>query len=76
MAKGFLQRSGPWGEHTYTTKIAPAEVQTALTGQFVRETLGGSITPFVAYLSGGALLSEDDIKELRAVLDKMEEGKK
>jgi predicted transcriptional regulator len=76
MAKGFLVRDGQWGEYTYRSKVATADVQNALTQQFVRETLGGSITPFVAYLSGGAQLSEDDIKELRAVLDKMEEEKK
>ena len=73
IAKGFLERSGQWGEYTYWSLIAPTDVQSALTRQFVSETLGGSITPFVAYLSGGAQLSPEDIAELRAALDKLEE---
>ena len=76
MAKEFLEREGQWGEFTYRSRVAPADVQNVLTRQFVHETLGGSITPFVAYLNGGAKLSQDDIAELRAVLDKLEGEKK
>jgi predicted transcriptional regulator len=76
VAKGFLSREGTWGEYTFRSRIEPSEVQAVLTRQFVRETLGGSITPFVAYLDGGVQLSPADIAELRAVLERLEEEKK
>ncbi len=74
-AKGLLDREGLPGRLRYRSRVEPDDVQAQLTRQFVNDTLNGSIAPFVAYLRSGADISEDDLKELRRLVQKLEEDK-
>ena len=73
--KNFLQRALQDGIYMYRTVQRNEAVLRNLVGDFVAKTLGGSVTPFVAYLSDSKQLSEEEIHQLREVLDRMEEKK-
>jgi predicted transcriptional regulator len=75
-AKGFLEREEVAGLFRYRSLIAPRDIQQELTQQFVSDTLNGSIAPFVAYLRAGADVSDQDLAELRALVEKLEEGQR
>ena len=49
--KGFLARKKNVGVFYYSPKIHRGKLLRDLVGNFVREMLGGSVTPFVAYLA-------------------------
>src|SRR4051794_34570996 len=48
--KGHLSRRRVQGVFRYTTAVGPADVLKDAVGTFVSRTLGGSVSPFVAYL--------------------------
>src|SRR6185295_1779571 len=56
--KGYLGRRKAGGVHRYTPKVALAEVLESLVGNFVADVLGGSMSPFVAYLAQSPELTE------------------
>src|SRR5215469_287212 len=49
-SKGYLARRRADGAHQYRPKISKAELLDGLVGDFVEGVLGGSISPFIAYL--------------------------
>ncbi len=73
--KGYLLRDGADGEGSfqYRPAVAPQAVLHNLVRDFVQKTLGGSVTPFVAYLADTPDgLSETEVAELRKLVDDME----
>ena len=71
-AKGFLVREKVEG----TFRSSPSEPHGAqmrgLVGRFVERSLGGSLDPFVAYLSEDAELSAEQIESLRRLVRDLE----
>jgi predicted transcriptional regulator len=68
--KGYLVRRKQGGVYRYSPKRAHAEVLRRLVADFVREALGGSVRPFVAYLAEDANLDDEQVRELgRLVAD-------
>jgi predicted transcriptional regulator len=63
--KGFLTRKKAGGIYQYEPRVGRAELLRSLVGDFVEKTLGGSLSPFVAYLSRDARLSEKELNELK-----------
>jgi predicted transcriptional regulator len=63
--KGFLARRKAEGIFQYEPRVGKAELLRSLVGDFVEKTLGGSLSPFVAYLSRDAKLSNDELSELK-----------
>ena len=56
--------------YLYSPKRSQAEVLRNLVADFVREALGGSVSPFVAYLAEEADLNHEEVRELvRLVAD-------
>src|SRR5215469_15255163 len=49
--KGYLARRRKGGVYLYSPKRSQADVLRNLVADFVREALGGSVSPFVAYLA-------------------------
>src|SRR6188508_859073 len=49
--KGYLKRRKIGGANRYTPTMAKAELLSRMVGEFVEDVLGGSASPFVAYLS-------------------------
>ena len=72
--KGFLTRRKADGSFAYSPALAKTELMQNLVQDFVEKTLGGSLTPFVAYLSEARNLNDTQIAELRRLVEEMETG--
>jgi predicted transcriptional regulator len=68
--KGFLTREQRLSENTfeYSPAIPKAELIRSRVDDFVQKTLGGSLTPFVAYLTDADKLSDQERDELRRLV--------
>jgi predicted transcriptional regulator len=66
--KGHLSRRLAGGVYRYASRTAPVAAVRQAVQTFVDRTLGGSVTPFVAYLAERRQLSDDDIAELESLL--------
>ena len=75
-AKGFLKRKKMGAVYRYTGTSEQRQVVSDLIGQFVSKTLGGSPAPFLAYLAESKDLSDEQIAELRAIVDDLEQNEK
>lgn len=74
--KGFLTRRKDDGAFQYVPAQAKTELLQNLVQDFVEKTLGGSVSPFVAYLADAKGLSADEITELRRIVGQMETGER
>lgn len=71
--KGYLTRQTvPGGSFVYVPALPRTELMQNLVQDFVEKTLGGSLTPFVAYLADARNLSDAQIAELRQLVAAME----
>jgi predicted transcriptional regulator len=66
--KGFLTRKKSGGVFQYQPRVGKADLLRSLVNDFVEKTLGGSLSPFVAYLSRDAKLSDRELNELKQVV--------
>jgi predicted transcriptional regulator len=73
--KGHLGRRRVDGVYHYTPRTAPGAALQHAVQTFVDRTLGGSITPFVAYVAEREQLSDDEIAELETLLAKLQRGR-
>ena len=67
-SKGFLARKKIDGVFHYESRVGKADLLRSLVHDFVEKTLGGSVSPFVAYLSRDAQISDEELEELRAIV--------
>lgn len=74
VAKGWLQRSREAGVFRYHSTWTSEEVESEVLRQFVQARFDGSVSPLVAYLHGGASLSETEIARLRQLIEEWEAG--
>src|SRR6185436_16683016 len=70
--KGYLTRKQIGGVYHYSPKVSQNELLRGLVKKFVATTLGGSVSPFVAYLSEGGSVSEYDLKQLKQLVRDLE----
>ncbi|MCC6164206.1 MAG: BlaI/MecI/CopY family transcriptional regulator [Acidobacteria bacterium] len=70
--KGHLSRRRTDGVFRYTSAAGPDEVLKDAVGTFVSRTLGGSMSPFVAYLSDEANVTPEELAELQALVARLE----
>jgi predicted transcriptional regulator len=70
--KRYLTRRKVGGVYEYSPRMPKGELLRGLVGDFVDRALGGSLSPFVAYLANDAQLSDDDLAELRRIVDGLE----
>lgn len=71
--KGHLVRVVDHGIHLYSPAKDGSEVLKGLVADFVRNTLGGSVSPFVAFFSEESNLNAEETEELRKLLEKAED---
>lgn len=69
--KGYLSRKRSAGVYLYSTKVDAAEVLHSLIGSFVERTLGGSVSPVVAYLAKTRDLTDEELSELLRLVDEL-----
>ena len=70
--KGYLVRRKKEGLYHYSPKRSQADVLRSLVADFVREALGGSVSPFVAYLADEANLDDEQVRELSRLVADLE----
>lgn len=70
--KGYLQRAKVDGVFQYRPRLAKGELLRRLVRDFVDRALGGSLSPFVAYLAEDARLSADDLTRLRQLVRELD----
>jgi predicted transcriptional regulator len=70
--KGYLVRRKKGGVYLYSPKRSQADVLRNLVADFVREALGGSVSPFVAYLAEEADLDDEQVRELSRLVADLE----
>jgi predicted transcriptional regulator len=69
--KGFLSRRQVEGVFLYEAVHEKTQLMTDVVGEFVRTTLGGSVSPFVAYLAENRELTPDEITLLKALVEEL-----
>ena len=74
--KGHLGRRQVDGVYQYTPRTAPGAAVRQAVHTFVDRTLGGSVAPFVAYLTERQQLSDEEIAELETLLDKLRQDRR
>lgn len=75
--KGFLsRRRGADGVFRYTSRTPAGELMRAAVRDFVRQTLDGEVSPVVAYLVEDADVSDEELAELEALVDRLQARKK
>jgi predicted transcriptional regulator len=70
--KGHLSRRRVQGLFRYSTGAGPGDVLKDAVGTFVSRTLGGSVSPFVAYLSDEAEVTPEQLAELEALVARLQ----
>ena len=74
--KGHLTRRRFEGAFHYSPKVPKQDLLLGLVKTFVDTTLGGSVSPFVAYLSEGGPVSTQDLDQLKQLVHDLEQQKK
>jgi predicted transcriptional regulator len=70
--KGHLIRRKKGGVYRYSPRRSHTDLLRRLVAEFVREALGGSVSPFVAYLAEDANLSAEQLRELSRLVADLE----
>ena len=74
--KGYLKRRQLNGMFRYSTATGPGEVMRSAVGSFVEKTLSGSVSPFVAWMSERAEVSDTELAELEALVAQLQSRRK
>lgn len=70
--KGYLSRQQVDGVYRYSPKLDHADVLSDVVADFVQKSLGGSLSPFVAYMADSGKLSAGEIENLRRIVETLE----
>jgi predicted transcriptional regulator len=70
--KGHLARRRVDGVYRYATTRPAEEVLRGVVARFVEGTLGGSLSPFAAYLAAADSATDDELAELEAIVTRLQ----
>jgi predicted transcriptional regulator len=73
--KGFVTRRRREGIFHYSPRVPVADAVRELVSRFVERTLGGSVSPLVAYLGQVRQISEEELAELERVVEALKARK-
>lgn len=74
--KGHLTRRRVQGVFRYSAGAGPEDVLRDAVGTFVERTLGGSLSPFVAYLAESAEVTPEELSELERLVARLQSRSK
>ncbi|MCU0256115.1 MAG: BlaI/MecI/CopY family transcriptional regulator [Vicinamibacterales bacterium] len=75
--KGFLsRRRGADGVFRYTSRASAGDLLRSAVRDFVANTLDGEVSPVVAYLVEDAEVSDAELAELEALVDRLQARRK
>jgi predicted transcriptional regulator len=69
--KGRLRRAKVEGVYRYSSPDSPRELLRGVVETFVEQTLGGSVSPFVAYLAESGEVSDQELEELAELVERL-----
>ncbi|WP_158755956.1 BlaI/MecI/CopY family transcriptional regulator [Dyella sp. S184] len=75
-SKGYLKRRQVKGMYRYSTATGPGEAMRSAVGSFVEKTLSGSVSPFVAWMSEHAEVSDTELAQLEALVTQLQSKRK
>jgi predicted transcriptional regulator len=75
-SKGHVGRRLPGGVYRYRALEGHVETMRRSVGQFVDRALGGSISPFAAYLSERTNVSDEELAELNRAVKALADRKR
>lgn len=70
--KGYLSRKKKGAVNLYSPKVSKPDLMQHLVGDFISGVLGGSVSPFVAYLNDQENVSEQELEKLKQVVAELE----
>jgi predicted transcriptional regulator len=70
--KGYLARRRVDGVYRYAPRRSKAELTGELVRDFVEGPLGGSVSPFVAYLTDEGRVTPEELEQLRRLVEDLE----
>ena len=70
--KGYLIRRKVGGVNHYSPSVPKPDLLQGLVRDFVQKALGGSVSPFVAYLGKEAHLNREELSELKQLVQEWE----
>jgi predicted transcriptional regulator len=70
--KGHLSRKQSGGSYQYSPRQPKADLLRGLVRDFVDRSLGGSLSPFVAYLTEDGRLNATELNELKEIVRSIE----
>jgi predicted transcriptional regulator len=73
--KGYLKRDESGSVHLFSPSAPKPDLMSSVVRDFVQKALGGSLSPFMAYLGNEANLSPEEVAELRRIVKSLDEGK-
>lgn len=74
--KNFLTRKKIGNSYCYSPKQERDVLMKSVIGDFVNNMLGGSLSPFMAYMSEADNLSTEEVKELKKLVRELEKERK
>jgi predicted transcriptional regulator len=74
--KGHLGRRLAGGVYRYRARSTSADLLKRAVGRFVDRNLGGSLSPFLAYLSESTDVSESELRELEELVARLNADKR
>ncbi len=63
--KRYLVRKKRQGTFHYSLRLRQSEVMSSVVHRFVEKSLGGSVSPFIAYLADSRGLSDSELAKLK-----------
>ena len=70
--KGYLTRERKDGVNCYRPSISQNRLMYSVVSRFVEEMLGGSVSPFLAYLANSGRLTADEFQALTAIVKRLD----
>jgi len=74
--KGHLDRRQVEGVYQYFSPASSGDVMRGVVRSFVEKTLGGSVSPFVTYLTETAEVSDAELADLEELVAKLQSKKR
>ena len=69
--KGYLKRARSEGVYKYSSVLSQPELLQSVVSRFVDRALGGSVSPLVAFLAENPSLTEQEIAELKRLVEEL-----
>ena len=70
--KRYLTRKKRNGTFHYSPRLSVNELMLSVVGRFVDESLGGSVSPFISYLSETKGLTDAELAQLKDLVRKLD----